>query len=1003
MKRTKIVSLLLSLSLLAATAIPGTLALPVYAAEEPGKGMEINKTATDNSDGTYTITLEAYATGEKFSTEVTKDVPADIVLVLDQSGSMSNNMNTYAFRSHTGRSNSYYYNRRHNGAQNPNLYYKLDDGSYVTVSVERTQGEGTVTYTQCPSDWYNDKSGSLGDWNPDDYWKHSNNLYVKNDTGEYQKVTLTRKGTMYELPWGGSYEGKPYTYTYTFPGGGTVVSAGDEEKPIFGDKGPLYYVSASMSGEYTYTYTYTDADGNNIEIGRSSGADTQPTGFTLYERYRSGSVTRLEALKTAVSGFTDSVAQKAAGEDGIIGTNDDVNHRVAVVGYANDEGSDYRNTELFIGSTEHNYRNASYYYRSAFQDMSTTNGQNNVRASIGKLSANGSTYTQYGLEMANGILKANPVNEGEKRSRVIVLFTDGYPGYNADDFDQGAATAALTQATTAKNNGVSVYSVGIFNGADATSSGDKNGTNTEAANWFMQNVSSNNGTPQNPSYYLSASDADTLNDIFEQISDNIESGGSDTKLGADTVIRDFVSDYFQLPAGTNAEDITVQTVPCTGITNNVPSWGTPETFDSADVTVNAATGEVQVSGFDFAANYVGMDTLNGVETLHNPAKKLVISFKVEPKTGFLGGNGVPTNAGAYIYENEGAADPVLTFDEPEVDVPIDTITVNAEDKNVYLLGNLTAEEIRSDATVMVGDVELKLDEENYGLASWQHEYVDIEVTYQDKDGNTVTALNDLKDDTTYTVSVKVAPKKSGEATEQNGRDSGDINVFKPELTFRDSEVYYGDNVPTVFTANKVSESWKHGDTTSTDQGVVMTGEVPVLTIIYTPDDTKIQNDKVNTKQDVPVKTEVKIGTEDVQQYTTFVHRDCNPACGWNETKLDGDPAFLLHVKTCQLTITKQGGASDEPYVFDVYKDGEKYTEVTIVGNDKETIYELPVGTYTIQEDENWSWRYEGDNGLEVSLTAANPSGSITCMNIKTESYWLNGFSKVVKNVFGVEN
>ena len=307
-------------------------------------------------------------------------------------------------------------------------------------------------------------------------------------------------------------------------------------------------------------------------------------------------------------------------------------------------------------------------------------------------------------------------------------------------------------------------------------------------------------------------------------------------------------------------------------------------------------------------------------------------------------------------------------------------------------------------------MELKLGEENYGLESWQYEYVNIEVSYQDQDGNTVTDLNDLKEDTTYSVSVKVTPKNSGTVSEQSGKGDGTINVFKPELTYKDSEVYYGDVVPNDFTANKVSESWKHGDTTSTDEGVVMTGDAPVLDMTYTPDDTKIQDGKVNTKQDVPVKAEVKIGTEDVQQYTAFVHQDCTGECSWTDPETKGDPAFLLHVKTCQLTINKQGGAGDEPYVFDVYKDGKKYTEVTIVGNNSEIIYELseiiyelPVGTYTIQEDEGWSWRYSGNNGSGATLTAEKPDGWITCTNSKDNNYWLNGFSEVVKNIFGGKN
>ena len=95
MKKTKAVSLLLSLSLLATLAIPGTLAQSVQAdTTQENKGMVINKTAEANRDGTYTITLEAYATGSKVITETKKDIPTDIVLVLDQSGSMDSAMSS---------------------------------------------------------------------------------------------------------------------------------------------------------------------------------------------------------------------------------------------------------------------------------------------------------------------------------------------------------------------------------------------------------------------------------------------------------------------------------------------------------------------------------------------------------------------------------------------------------------------------------------------------------------------------------------------------------------------------------------------------------------------------------------------------------------------------------------------------------------------------------------------------------------------------------------------
>lgn len=323
MKKSKAISFLLSLSILASMIIPGTLALPASAddtPEDPKKGMEISKTATPNEDGTYTITLEAYATGEKISTEVTKDVPTDIVLVLDQSGSMTKNMNTYDFRAYTNKSNNDYYNLRHNGGSS-NLYYKLEDGSYATVSVEQTQTGSKATYTKCPASWKNYK-----------YSYNAKNLYAKVGD-EYQKVTLTRSGVA-ELD-----------YTYTFEDGTTFKSSGYFESPgDFGGRGPLYVLDG-ITYEYRYTYSYTDKDGASHQIGTSDGANNQPTDFILYERYQDGTVTRLQALKTAVTGFSNAVAEKAAGKDGQLGTNDDVDHRIAVVGFASQSGYG-NNTEL---------------------------------------------------------------------------------------------------------------------------------------------------------------------------------------------------------------------------------------------------------------------------------------------------------------------------------------------------------------------------------------------------------------------------------------------------------------------------------------------------------------------------------------------------------------------------------------------------------------------------------------------------------------------------------
>lgn len=995
MKKTKILSLLLCLSLFCALIVPGTRA---YADNEPDSGMKISKTATANNDGSYTITLEAFATGSKVITEQKTDIPTDIVLVIDQSGSMKDPIGGYtytAYRKGSGWNsrnyhNEEYYPLRHNGGSE-NLWHKLNNNEYIAVSVEQK-----MVYT------------AISGWSNRKYHDNQNSLYCL-VSGEYKSVTVKREGHLFSAD----------EYWYTVDGQQILYTTGDDSIPNFGQYAPLY-----QSGKkYIYSYTLNGATTVIEEsFGDGSSPDTQ-----FYRRDYSSSAgdTRLNALKNAATTFANAVAAKAAGEDGDINAPaDNVNHRIAVVGFAsgqryNGTNYNYNNTEVFVGSNQYRYGTAAQgQYGNAFQNMNTSTGVGNVSASIEALSADGGTLTNLGLEMGNGIFGANPIAEGEKRNRVVIVFSDGVPGWSG--YDSDTANSAITQAGTAKNTyGATVYTIGIFPGADATSAGNQNGNETEKANWFMQRVSSNTQYPQSPSYYLSAADAGTLNSIFQQISNQIETGGAETTLGSETVVKDIISPYFTLPAGTTASGIRIDTYACTGKDGNTYTWsGTSGGPGGATATVDG--DQVSVTGFDFSENWCGTETdAQGNSTVRG--NKLVISFEVSPKSGFLGGNEVITNASAGIYENGSAQTPVMTFEQPKVNVPIQDVTVTATDKNVYLKGEVTADQLKDGSEISVGDVKLDLSkatdtDKPYGLDPWQNEYVDITVTVKDKDGNVISdKLENLTEDTTYTVEVTVAPKTVGTSTPANGDaataktgandPAANIYVFKPELTFKDSSAYYGESVPTNndYSSNKVGlETWKHGDTASTDAGVTMLGTKPTLDISYTPDESKLEGGKY-TKQDVPVSATVKIGTENVNEHTTFVHQDCDPACGWTAPANPGAPAFLIHIQTCTLRITKQGGAGDESYVFDVYKDGKKYSEVTVWGNSTEILVELPIGTYTISENQGWSWRYYANNGSSTELTAQNPTGSITCVNTKNNNQWLNGFSEVVRNIFGTNH
>lgn len=993
MKKTKILSLLLCLSLFCALIVPGTRA---YADNEPDSGMKISKTATANNDGSYTITLEAFATGSKVITEQKTDIPTDIVLVIDQSGSMKDPIGGYtytAYRKGSGWNsrnyhNEEYYPLRHNGGSE-NLWHKLNNNEYIAVSVEQK-----MVYT------------AISGWSNRKYYDNQNSLYCL-VSGEYKSVTVKREGHLFSAD----------EYWYTVDGQQILYTTGDDSIPNFGQYAPLY----QSVKKYIYSYTLNGATTVIEEsFGDGSSPDTQ-----FYRRDYSSSAgdTRLNALKNAATTFANAVATKAAGEDGDINAPaDNVNHRIAVVGFAsgqryNGTNYNYNNTEVFVGSNQYRYGTAAQgQYGNAFQNMNTSTGVGNVSASIKALSADGGTLTNLGLEMGNGIFGANPIAEGEKRNRVVIVFSDGVPGWSG--YDSDTANSAITQAGTAKNTyGATVYTIGIFPGADATSAGNQNGNETEKANWFMQRVSSNTQYPQSPSYYLSAADAGTLNSIFQQISNQIETGGAETTLGSETVVKDIISPYFTLPAGTTASGIRIDTYACTGKDGNTYTWsGTSGGPGGATATVDG--DQVSVTGFDFSENWCGTETdAQGNSTVRG--NKLVISFEVSPKSGFLGGNEVITNASAGIYENGSAQTPVMTFEQPKVNVPIQDVTVTATDKNVYLKGEVTADQLKDGSEISVGDVKLDLSkatdaDKPYGLDPWQTEYVDITVEVKDKDGNVVSdKLDNLTEDTTYTVEVTVEPKTAGTstaegdaATAKTGANdpAANIYVFKPELTFKDSTAYYGETVPTNnnYNGNQVgTEKWMHDGTAAVPSE--MLGEKPTLDISFTPDESKLKDGKY-TKQDVPVSATVKIGAENVNEHTTFVHDTCTEAnCNWTTPTAKGAPAFLIHIKTCTLNITKQGGAGDESYVFDVYKDGEKYSEVTVWGNGTETLVELPIGTYTINENAGWSWRYSANNGGSAELTAQNPTGSITCVNTKNNNQWLNGFSDVVRNIFGTNH
>lgn len=392
---------------------------------------------------------------------------------------------------------------------------------------------------------------------------------------------------------------------------------------------------------------------------------------------------RLTALKTAVNNFAESVAAKAKGSDGQYGGEDDVNYRIAVVEFASE----------------------AYNLTNGLVDMDTSPGLTQVKHAVSGLQAGGDTYPATGLDMANSIFDANPISGDGQRGRVVIMFTDGYPAEKGtDNINYTLCDNAIASAQTSKRTyGATVYTVGIFSGANPNSNIDTNfdyGNRRDAkkqlvaANRYMHYTSSNfqnakslqnGGEKSGSSYYLAASNANSLNDVFKSISQTI--GSTPVELTRTSVLRDVISDSFTLPEGYTDGDIKAYSVSCESSTKNADgtytyTWKTTPDADKYDVTVADDNKTINVTDFDYAANWVDQYDVGGSKS---HGKKLVVEIPIvlDPDaTGSVDTNGPASG----IYASADAETAFANFKTPTVYVPFFTVAhvescVNDQGKN----------------------------------------------------------------------------------------------------------------------------------------------------------------------------------------------------------------------------------------------------------------------------------------------------------------------------------
>ena len=238
-----------------------------------------------------------------------------------------------------------------------------------------------------------------------------------------------------------------------------------------------------------------------------------------------GSPKRIEALKAAANSSIDTIAEQNKSIK-----DPSKQHQVAIVKFSgakkDETGNDtYRDRQGYT----HNYSQTMKKLTPCVGSDATE-----LKNTVGYIEPAGATRADYGLELARDM------SGREDAQKVVVFFTDGTPT-DFSEFNFTVANNAIAAAKKMKEKGATVYTIGIFDGANPTDDPTNYWTSDE--NKFMHAVSSNypNATSyttnklgkrtENSDFYKAASNADELKKVFDDISSSITSGkGSPTQI-----------------------------------------------------------------------------------------------------------------------------------------------------------------------------------------------------------------------------------------------------------------------------------------------------------------------------------------------------------------------------------------------------------------------------------------------------------------------------------------
>lgn len=443
----------------------------------------------------------------------------------------------------------------------------------------------------------------------------------------------------------GSMDKDIVSYTYT-----AAYEINKNRTYYYQDANGQYQQAYHCGGGLTHDggwYTQDHGIGNHPGTRLTPKTSADSTGTQFYTRTQS-TTKKIDALKSAVNGFIDSVAAKSA------------DSQIAIVKFAGDK-TDIVGNDTYV--EEDLFNTYTYNYSQIVRDLTTVDamGAGTLKTAVNALRAAGATAADYGMQHAQTIV-TDASNDGRKK--IVVMFTDGEPNHE-NGFDNSVANDAISASRAMKDNGngATVYTIGCFGG---TPGGNvANYMNYVSSNYPNATSMTNAGTKTSDNFYKTVGSTADLDAIFQEISQT--AGGATLTLGSQTVLKDVVSEYFDLPE--NASDrITAQSYSCTALdTDGAPIWNeTPDQGTNYAVNIDGKT--ISVTGFDYSENWVGKDVNTNIV---HPGKKLVVTIPIVDNGTGMGE--VPTNGtDSAVYDKDD--NPVCSFAQPTAYFPYFTVT-----------------------------------------------------------------------------------------------------------------------------------------------------------------------------------------------------------------------------------------------------------------------------------------------------------------------------------------